>query len=67
MRRLTVRELIGCTVFGVILGLTVRPRHARISADVISREELGQIGLAVMAGVAVSFGVYFWLVRRDRN
>ena len=67
MRRLTARELIVCTVFGVILGLLVRPRHARISSDYISREELGPTIFAVVVSVAVSFGVYLWLVRRDRN
>lgn len=67
MRRLTAREVIVCTASGVILGLSVRPHHARTSSDFISREELGPTIFAVAASVVLSFGTYLWLVWRERD
>lgn len=63
-----MREVIGCTVFGCILGLVVRPQQARVyTPDGLSREEVVTIIVAIVTSVALTFGVYLWLVRRDRN
>jgi hypothetical protein len=67
VRRLTWREWGVCIALGVILGLLVRPRHARTSSDFISREELAPTIFAVAVSVVLTFGAYLWLVRRERN
>jgi hypothetical protein len=62
-----VRELIGCAAFGVILGLLLRPRRARITGPLISDDEVGPTIIVVVLSLAVSFGAYLWITRRERD
>ncbi len=66
MPRLTAREIICCTAFGIMAGLVIRPR-SRIPSPLISHDDIRPTIIAIVLSVAVSLGVYLWLVRRERN